>query len=463
MENNYKQNIINDLIENQVIKYGEFILKSGEKSNFYVDMKSLVSFPNLSNRLINFINLDYNLKIKADIICGVPYGGIYFATIFSLLNNIPMILLRTTIKNHGTQKQIEGNYEEKQKVLIFEDVITSGISLIESIDILLKNNLIVSDVIVLLDRDKNGVENVKKHVKDKYNLDINIYCFLNIKELLRQNLDINISSNDSICCFTKQLSSIIKKKQTNICLSLDETNWTKFFSILDKVKDKICLLKIHLDLMEDFDQNVINKLIIMSKAFNFMIWEDRKLCDIGNTNKLIVDKLLSYKYKQSEDNKLEIFKYVPNIKFNDLIDLNKKSLIDFISINPTGGMESLKPLFGKIGIFVLAEMSCFGNIINTQNCMEILNMTNNNNKHISGVINQTIDKEVIHPNLLSLTPGVNLSQNKDGSGQKYRGLDKLQHKPDILVVGRYIYKAENPRENILELLLNYSKYNVIKC
>ena len=147
---------------------------------------------------------------------------------------------------------------------------------------------------MLLDRDKNGVENVKKHVKDKYNLDINIYCFLNIKELLRQNLDINISSNDSICCFTKELNSIIKKKQTNICLSLDETNWTNFFSILDKVKDKICLLKIHLDLMEDFDQNIINKLIIMSKAYNFMIWEDRKLCDIGNTNKLIVDKLLSY-------------------------------------------------------------------------------------------------------------------------------------------------------------------------
>ena len=44
MENNYKQNIINDLIENQVIKYGEFTLKSGEKSTFYVDMKSLVSF-----------------------------------------------------------------------------------------------------------------------------------------------------------------------------------------------------------------------------------------------------------------------------------------------------------------------------------------------------------------------------------------------------------------------------------
>ena len=464
MENNYKQSIINDLIENKVIKYGEFVLKSGEKSSFYVDMKSLVSFPNLSNRLLNFINLEPSFKINADIICGVPYGGIYFATIFSLLNNIPMILLRTTIKNHGTQKQIEGIYKEKQKVVIFEDVITSGVSLIESIDILHKNNLIVSDVIVLLDRDKNGVENVKKHVKDKYDLDINIYCFLNINELLRQHLDINITPNDSICYFTKELNSIIKNKQTNICLSLDETNWDNFFSILEKVKDKICLLKIHLDLMDDFDQNIINKLVIMSTVSNFMIWEDRKLCDIGNTNKLIVDKLLSYKYHYLKDDKsLDIFKIIQNIKFNDLIYLNKKSLVDFISINPTGGMESLKPLFGKIGIFVLAEMSCFGNIINTQNCMEILNISNNNNKYISGVINQTIDKEVIHPNLLSLTPGVNLTQNKDGSGQKYRGLDKLKHKPDILVVGRYIYQAENPRENILELLLNYSKYNVIKC
>ena len=62
-----------------------------------------------------------NFEINSDLICGVPYGGIYFATIFSLLNNIPMILLRTTIKNHGTQKQIEGNYEEKQKLSAFRN------------------------------------------------------------------------------------------------------------------------------------------------------------------------------------------------------------------------------------------------------------------------------------------------------------------------------------------------------
>jgi uridine monophosphate synthetase len=460
MKNNYKQNIINDLIENKIIKYGDFTLKSGQKSNYYVDMKSLVSFPNLSNRILNFINLDPKLNLSGDLICGVPYGGIYFSTILSSLTNIPMILLRNEIKKYGTQKQIEGFYNKGQKVIIFEDVITSGISLIEAIDTLYQNNLIVSDVIVLLDREKNGVENVKNHVKSKYNLDINIYSFLTITELLDNNLNISYFTDNNICVFTENLNRIIKQKQSNICLSLDETNWKKFFDVLDKVKDKICLLKIHLDLMDDIDQDIVNKLIIYSVKYNFMIWEDRKLCDIGNTNKLIVKKILSHKFSYFKGGLNTLFL---NEHVDLLLRLENKPLVDFISVNPTGGIESLKPLFGEIGIFVLAEMSCNGNIINTQNCMEILQLSNNNNKYISGIINQTIDKEVIHPNLLSLTPGVNLTNKKDNSGQKYRDPLDLQNKPDILVVGRYIYKADDPRKNILELLENFIGSNVIKC
>jgi len=422
-----KQEIINELITNEIIKYGSFTLKSGKKSNYYIDMKLLVSFPRLSNKLINYMYETTELSKGIDLVCGIPMGGIYFSTLFSQKSNLPMILLRNSVKNHGTTKLIEGNYTKNQNVVIIEDVITTGMSVIESIDILHEHGLYVTDIITLVNRNDEGLENIRKHMMEKHMCSPNIKYFVKATE---------IGEYKPLCPspFTDKLNEIITNKG-NICLSLDVPNWTKFFDILDKVKDKICLLKIHLDIMEYFGIEVINKLTKLAFDSKFMIWEDRKLCDIGNTNMLTINKLLNYKYDMTYNDE----------EWNE--ELVDKSMIDFISIYPIGGLKSIECLFDKIGIFLLSEMSSENNMIRQCNTNDILELANDNNTKVSGIINQKINRENIHENILSLTPGINPQSETDDNGQKYRGTS-LPHNPDILVVGRYIYLANDPLEKI---------------
>lgn len=456
MQNLYlsKKYVINEFINNKVVKYGNFVLKSGEKSNYYADLKSLVNYPKLVNRMMNDIyqelihqNLCEDIGgISYDfsdyVICGIPYGGIYFASLLSSISNIPLILLRNDVKTYGTKKQIEGNYVGK-KVILIEDVITTGSSIIDSLKILHAHNIDVSYIYVLLNREQNGFVNVDEYLKTnnintsvKYNSYLYISDVLNnisnnsIKEItpnknriIKKNLEYDFDNK-----WSNKLNNVINTKNTNICLSLDVPKWSEFFNILEKVKHKICILKIHLDIMEPVDNetfnNYINDLVKMSRVHKFMIWEDRKFCDIGNTNKMQLEKLIEYG-------------------------------IDFVSINPSGGLKSVEPFFNKIGIFILAEMSCSDNFLNSKYTYDCLKLVNDNYDKISGIINQNISKNLIHEDVFSITPGVGVGINNsnDKLGQVHRSIENLTHYPDILVIGRAIYNSSNPVEvidNILE-------------
>lgn len=183
-----KKEIINDLLENNIIKYGDFTLKSGEKSNYYADIKMLISYPKIVtkimsiilNQLSDIIEIDKESDRNNYVICGVPYGGIYFASVLSLYSGIPMILLRNDIKSHGTKKRVEGDYKGK-KVILVEDVITTGTSIMEAIVLLKQENIEVDSVFVILDREKNGFKNLKNIPINKLN------SCLKISDILGEN------------------------------------------------------------------------------------------------------------------------------------------------------------------------------------------------------------------------------------------------------------------------------------
>ena len=228
----------------------------------------------------------------------------------------------------------------------------------------------------------------------------------------------------------KLVRHLSQKKNSKICLSLDIPNWDNFFNILEKVADKIVMLKIHLDIMENLNKTNLEKLFQIKQKYNFLVWEDRKLCDIGHTNVLVVKQLLSYQF-------------------------NNQKLVDFISILPIGGELSLTPLFEMdIGIFLLSEMSCQGNLFNdiiTNNIIQ-LSKTHYRTRKITGIINQTLNPYTIQYPILSIIPGISHLSNKDNMGQQYRDVTKLKVLPDIFVIGRAIYQSENPLESINELL-----------
>ncbi len=149
------QQLIDDLRSLGVFQSGSFLLKSGATSPSYIDLRRAISSPKLLRLIAAAIHKAVS-GCAYDLLCGVPYTAIPFATALSISHSIPMILKRKERKEHGTGKMVEGIFEKGQKCLVIEDVITSGQSILETIVALESEGLIVQDIAVLIDRQQGG-------------------------------------------------------------------------------------------------------------------------------------------------------------------------------------------------------------------------------------------------------------------------------------------------------------------
>ena len=240
--------MISELFQSNCIKLGKFTLKNGDISKYYFDMKNLISNPSLLKTIGDEL---YNILDDFDIICGVPYGALPIATYISTKYNKPLIYVRDKVKQYGTQKLIEGEFNINDRCVIIDDVITSGNSLNSSIDVL-KDKVNIVDVAVVLNRQQNPI------------------CSLPFKSLLYKN-DIT----------RYLLKNINHTKKSNLIFSADLQNTTEILNILDLVGEHIVACKIHYDIIHDINDDFIFQLIDKSIKFNFLIMEDRKFNDIS--------------------------------------------------------------------------------------------------------------------------------------------------------------------------------------
>jgi len=172
------KSLIHSLHQIGSIKFGEFILKSGQTSKVYMDLRQIISYPSVLREVSDAIwNSISNQHF--DLVCGVPYTALPIATCISIKHNIPMIMRRKEKKDYGTKQQIEGTFKPGQTCLIIEDVITTGGSIIETATDLEAAGLIVKDVAVLVNREQGAKENLEKR---KYH----VHSVLTLSEILSE-------------------------------------------------------------------------------------------------------------------------------------------------------------------------------------------------------------------------------------------------------------------------------------
>jgi uridine monophosphate synthetase len=151
--------LADNLLEAGCIKFGEFTLKSGLKSPFYIDLRLLIAYPKLLGQ-VAAAYLPLLEKLQFDRLAGLPYAAIPIATAISLAGNYPMIYPRKEVKPYGTKAEIEGQYHPGETVVVIDDLATTGGSKFEAIQKLTGAGLVVKDVVVLVDRQSGAKESL---------------------------------------------------------------------------------------------------------------------------------------------------------------------------------------------------------------------------------------------------------------------------------------------------------------
>jgi uridine monophosphate synthetase len=149
--------LADELLEAGCIKFGDFVLKSGLHSPIYIDLRRIISYPSLLQK-IGDAYLPLLKELQFERLAGLPYAAIPIATAICLQGNYPMIYPRKEVKAYGTKAEIEGEFHSGETAVVIDDLTTTGGSKFEAIEKLTAAGIKVKDVVVLVDRESGAKE-----------------------------------------------------------------------------------------------------------------------------------------------------------------------------------------------------------------------------------------------------------------------------------------------------------------
>lgn len=408
MKEYLKNIIISKLFLIEAIKLGDFTLKSGEKSNIYFDLRTIISYPSIYELVFEYITSKLpDLLTDIQYICGVEFGGLPLANFISFKKSIPQIFMRNGIKNHGTQKIIEGIYESSGNLLLIEDVITTGSSIKEKLTIVKDNNINLKKIFVLMDRRKVCSDNF-----ENYSI-FSLFTMDDINEYLT-SFELNNSLFFKNIISDKMYKKTLTKK-SNLIVACDLTCKNEIIKLIHNIGNYIIAIKLHINIIHNFDNYFIHDLIRLKNQYDFYIIEDGKFADIGN---IVIQQL------------------------DGLYQINKwADLITCHTITGSGIFESIKDKYPLLGLLGIVELSTKNNLIDENYLNNSISVVKNNDENICGVICQEKVFNIMNKyHTLTFSPGINLDTNYDKHDQTYKDGKKSGM---FWIIGRGIYKSDD--------------------
>ncbi len=219
----------------------------------------------------------------------------------------------------------------------------------------------------------------------------------------------------------KKLLSLMASKETNLSLACDVLTVKELLRWADLIGPYICVLKTHIDILEDFTPHAIDALKRLAEKHNFLLFEDRKFADIGQT---------------------AFLQYAKGIyRIAEWADLVNAHIVPGPGI--IAGLKQAGAPLGR-GLLLLAEMSSEGTLAEGAYAKTACQIGEAHSDFVCGFISQRRLSD--QPGMIHFTPGVKLERGKDSLGQRYRTIEEAikEDRSDIVIVGRDILQATDP-------------------
>ena len=218
---------------------------------------------------------------------------------------------------------------------------------------------------------------------------------------------------------SKKLFTIMEEKKSNLAVAADVRTKAELLALADAVGPHICMLKTHIDIIDDFDQDLITQLKQKAHEHRFLICEDRKFADIGST---VQAQYAGGIYRIAE--------------WADIIIAH--------AIAGPAIIDALAACNPHCALLLLTQMSSKDNLIDATYTHKACAWAAAYSQQVIGIIGQ--DAQVPHAFQLKCTPGINLQNKGDTQGQQYATPEHMIAKmmTDIIIVGRGIYQAADP-------------------
>ena len=196
-----KDKMANILFKIDAIKFGVFKLSNGKASPYYIDLRVIPSFPDAFREICDFYAeyITNQIGVKNfDRMAGVPLTGIIFASQVAYNLKKPFLYVRKGVPLHGRERRVEGILASGDRVLLIDDLVTTGLTLKKAAEAVRAEGGVVTDAVVFLDREEGGNQQLEKN-------GINLHTLLKISEVANTLYELGAIDEENLKTILKQV------------------------------------------------------------------------------------------------------------------------------------------------------------------------------------------------------------------------------------------------------------------